>query len=251
MDLSKRFLNKIKIDEYGCWIWQGSKSDKGYGFFRANGRTQLAHRYAYIAVKGPIAGRRQLDHTCHSAAVTIGECDGGPTCRHRACVNPDHLELVTSRTNVIRGVGPTAKNYQKNECPHGHPYDEENTQRTAKGARQCRECRRLQGIKRNAAKRKSPRDMTKCLKGLHEITLPNALIESPAGRKQCRECCNAAQRARYRAKTLPRDETKCRKGLHDITLSGALIPKTGGGMQCHECKKARQAAYDARRKGRG
>ena len=42
-------------------------------------------------------------------------------------MNPDHLEAVTHRENVLRGQSLAAENVAKTHCPHGHAYDEENT----------------------------------------------------------------------------------------------------------------------------
>jgi hypothetical protein len=65
-------------------------------------------------------------------------------CRNRACVNPGHLEPVTLTENIRRGV---SANGAKTHCPHGHPYDAENTLYKATGARVCRQC----NIARNRA----------------------------------------------------------------------------------------------------
>lgn len=66
-------------------------------------------------------------------------------CRNRKCVNPLHLEAVTRKTNVLRGVSPSAKNAVKTTCAKGHMFDDKNTYvRIRKGGgRACRECLRL------------------------------------------------------------------------------------------------------------
>jgi hypothetical protein len=61
-------------------------------------------------------------------------------CRVRHCVNPDHLEAVTCRENLLRGETLQAANVAKTECPQGHPYDEENTYVYPNGRRDCRTC---------------------------------------------------------------------------------------------------------------
>ncbi|HVN82263.1 MAG TPA: hypothetical protein VMW38_24980, partial [Terriglobia bacterium] len=39
------------------------------------------------------------DHLCHKPK----ECDGGKRCRHRLCVNPEHLKPATAAENNRRG----------------------------------------------------------------------------------------------------------------------------------------------------
>jgi hypothetical protein len=118
-----RFLSKVQLTESGCWEFRGSP-DNGYGRFWSAGRTLLAHRYAWELLVGPIPEDLQLDHLC----------------RNRLCVSPAHLEPVTIRENVLRGVGVTAENAVKTHCTHGHEFTPENTQVRKNGSRACRTC---------------------------------------------------------------------------------------------------------------
>jgi hypothetical protein len=73
--------------ETPCHVWQMARGSHGYGIEHRDGRTVLAHRRAYIERYGAVPDGLELDHLC---AV-------------RECVNPDHLEPVTSAVNVRRG----------------------------------------------------------------------------------------------------------------------------------------------------
>lgn len=118
-----RFWAKVDVGHpLGCWEWTGALSTKGYGRFNAGPALCQAHRYAYEALIGPIPDGLELDHLC----------------RNRICVNPDHLEPVTTAENLRRGAGGP-----RPRCLRGHAFSESNTYyRPDNGRRQCRACRR-------------------------------------------------------------------------------------------------------------
>lgn len=96
-----RFVNRSA----DCWLWIGGKDYDGYGIFKSNGRSHRAHRFAYELLVGPIPDGLTLDHLC----------------RVTCCVNPKHLEPVTTRVNTLRGTGPPAVNARRVLCVNGHP----------------------------------------------------------------------------------------------------------------------------------
>lgn len=121
-----RFWEKVTKQENGCWEWTATIQNLGYGQFSVNGHLVLAHRFSFELANGDIPDGYELDHRC----------------RNTKCVNPAHLEAVTHSENCKRGNGglhTSIKNWAKTQCPHGHPYDEENTYYW-KGQRHCRMC---------------------------------------------------------------------------------------------------------------
>ncbi len=119
----------------GCWPWTGHIDAEGYGRIRVGSKRKRVHRLAFEMSGGEIPEGDVPDHTCHTDA-----CVGGPTCPHRRCCNPAHIEAVDNATNVLRGVGVTARNAVKTHCPKGHPYAGSNLILRSDGARTCRAC---------------------------------------------------------------------------------------------------------------
>ena len=101
-----RFEAKVeRVTESGCWIWMAGLDTGGYGQFRI-GKMRGAHRVAFEHYRRLIPAGYHLDHLC----------------RVRSCVNPNHLEVVTSRENIRRSpIQITTRNSKKTTCPNGHP----------------------------------------------------------------------------------------------------------------------------------
>ncbi len=139
-DVLDRFWAKVNKTDT-CWLWTACLFHNGYGQFNASGATAYAHRFAYEACVGPIPDSLELDHLC----------------RVRCCVNPAHLEPVTSRENTLRGDTIPAANAAKTHCSWGHKFAGENVF-ISQGSRRCREChnRRNRERRARAIARKEP-----------------------------------------------------------------------------------------------
>ena len=136
-DLPPDLAARVRVNPVtDCWEWQGRLDRHGYGKLCWKGSDHLSHRVIYEVLVGPIADGLQTDHLCHSQAPA---CPGGPSCPHRRCGNPEHLELVTSATNTRRGVNAT-----KTHCVNGHEFNTTNTIHRGNGRRGCRPCNREQ-----------------------------------------------------------------------------------------------------------
>jgi len=125
-----RFWSKVEKTET-CWLWTKHKMPNGYARFWVDGIQVYAHRFSFALMHGQIAEGLTVDHAC----------------RVRHCVNPSHLEVVTRRENVLRGVGITAKRARKTHCPQGHPYSGSNLYQIGRH-RQCRTCQKVRDIGR-------------------------------------------------------------------------------------------------------
>lgn len=133
MSVFEKLLARIEIEPSGCWRWTGVTKANGYGSLTVDGKTHNAHRLVYETLVGPFPEGLVSDHTC----------------RHRWCVNPDHVEPVTQRENLLRGDTLIAANAAKTTCPRGHEYDET----THAGNRGCSTCRKASMRKTNRRRR--------------------------------------------------------------------------------------------------
>lgn len=75
----------MPVPESGCWLWTGATNNRGYGRISAGGgRTQYAHRIAYIEFKGGIPDGFEVCHKCDTPS----------------CCNPDHLFIGSHWENM-------------------------------------------------------------------------------------------------------------------------------------------------------
>lgn len=83
----ERFMGFVeKESDDSCWYRLTRGRESGYTTITFSGRRVSAHRFSYAAFKGDVGPDKEIDHLC----------------RDRACVNPDHLELVTRKENLRR-----------------------------------------------------------------------------------------------------------------------------------------------------
>lgn len=83
-----RFWKNVNKNPDGCWEWLGVLDRHNYGQFSRDGLRRQAHIIAYELIIGEVPKGLELDHLC----------------RNPKCVNPKHLEAVTHRENILRGV---------------------------------------------------------------------------------------------------------------------------------------------------
>ena len=83
--LKERFESKyLPVPETGCWLWEGTYLDKGYGCFSINNKSKRAHRVSWELYRGGIPKGLHVLHHCDTPE----------------CVNPNHLFLGTNQDNV-------------------------------------------------------------------------------------------------------------------------------------------------------
>lgn len=121
----------INLDD--CWLFARPLKMGGYTqlYYRVKGKTisQQAHRVMYENIVGSIPEGLVLDHLC----------------KMRHCINPDHLEPVTQRENIMRGEGFAAKFARQTHCLNGHLLTPDNITKWRRKPthRTCKTCSNL------------------------------------------------------------------------------------------------------------
>ena len=179
MEIHAILFSKIKIVGQGdsCWLWTGTIGLKGYGRFFLAKKEKVVHRIFYELFKGAIPKDLTIDHLC----------------RVRHCVNPEHLEAVTSKDNVLRGIGLTAICARRIACAKGHPYIDNSFKLTKKRDgtiyRRCRVCANLyhKKYRSNPIYREKEKELSRIR--THEYYKKNRIIISQK-RKDRRVLCS-------------------------------------------------------------
>lgn len=94
-----RFLGNVQrpATDSACWAWTGYTDVRGYGQLRVVDQTAYAHRFSYLLHVGPIPPGLDVLQTCED----------------RACVNPGHLVLGSTRA---RSAGERSRNAKLTEA---------------------------------------------------------------------------------------------------------------------------------------
>lgn len=136
---SERFWSKVNKTGF-CWLWTAGcygKYRKYGSFYIGNRKSIPAHRWSYEHTYGPIPEDYVIDHLC----------------RNTLCVNPEHLEAITNRENILRGISPAGMQSRQTECKHGHDLSDAHILKD--GRRECRTCRKIRNANRSPAYRKA------------------------------------------------------------------------------------------------
>lgn len=86
----ERLFTRCKVDvKTGCWIWQGSKDNQGYGRMQYKGKVRITHR---------ISMAEHCDFDIDSKLDVCHHCDTP------SCANPEHLFAGTASENILDSV---------------------------------------------------------------------------------------------------------------------------------------------------
>jgi len=123
-----RFVAKLDIGV--CWEFTGARNPDGYGRFHIGGRVAYAHRVAWAMLVADLTDDLDIDHLC----------------KNHACVNPDHLQPVTTEINTARGESFAAQYARATHCQRQHEFTPENTywstNPNGRKRRACKTCQR-------------------------------------------------------------------------------------------------------------
>lgn len=123
-----RMLRRCIRTASGCWEFTGAVNSRGYSQVSAGkkGRTILGHQLAMLTRGETVPPGHNIDHACHDST----SCTDIP-CRHRRCINPNHIRVLTIGSN-------NARRWDSGLCPRGHTLTAR--RRGDRRVRCCRTC---------------------------------------------------------------------------------------------------------------
>lgn len=146
--IAKRAHSNVTVDpDSGCWESNYSRLPTGYAtlsLLLSKGNEPrkvsvfLAHRASWTHANGPIPPNMTVHHECFN----------------KACVNPDHLGLMSNVENARRQNGA---DFPLGQCGNGHPESSRKLYGRKKPVWRCEECMDMWNA-RTMAKRKAERE---------------------------------------------------------------------------------------------
>jgi len=163
-------LRQIFVTEYGCHLWLGTLTEKGYGRVTRKQKGRKVHRLLWEMtgrdLPDYVPGGKQLDHLCLD----------------KSCCNPAHIELVTQLTNMQRRAAG------RSHCKNGHELTDANIV-IRHNYKACKQCDRAAVDRRTGKERPPgwlhPSERTYCDHG--HLWETNAAYKS-TGYRYCRAC---------------------------------------------------------------
>ena len=136
-DLSREYLAKkliyifsLSVKNQDCFELSNYKAQKRYRYFSFNGKPMSAHRIMFYCYYGFDPDKFTVCHKCDNPS----------------CINPEHLFLGNTRSNILDCVKKGRhrnQNTGKVFCKNGHDLTvKENVKIEKHGLRRCRPCRR-------------------------------------------------------------------------------------------------------------
>lgn len=121
--LTAKFWKYVEKTEK-CWEWKSCKNKAGYGKLGAGKNNSLyAHRFSYELHKGVLEKDKHIHHICGNTS----------------CVNPEHLEQLSSKQHTLKGNSFCGIEARQTHCKHGHEFTLDNIW-TYNGHRKCKKC---------------------------------------------------------------------------------------------------------------